>query len=108
MLLQRGDVAPTGSARRRAPPSAEPASWATGCAGIAAPRARGGARRRRRRRCPGSVGRIPSSSDGASPVDGAGKGSGLRLKRRESRPDVNAAGCRGEDEDGDARLDSAI
>lgn len=36
------------------------------------------------------------------------QGSGLRLKRRESRPDVNAAGCRGEDEDGDARLDSAI
>lgn len=38
MLLQRGDVAPTGSARRRAPPSAEAASCATGCAGKAAPR----------------------------------------------------------------------
>ncbi|KAK5867911.1 hypothetical protein PBY51_012366 [Eleginops maclovinus] len=33
MLLQRVDVAPMGSARRRAPPSAEHASCATGCAG---------------------------------------------------------------------------
>lgn len=77
MLLQRGDVAPTGSARRRAPPSAEPASCATCCAG------------KQRLRAP-----VPDADGGSgirrfllqpqtSPVKSAGKGSGLRLKRSE-------------------------
>lgn len=33
MLLEPGDVAQTRSTRRRAPPAADPASSATGCAG---------------------------------------------------------------------------
>lgn len=77
MLLQRGDVAPTGSARRRAPPSAEPASCETGCAGKQrlsgpVPDADGG---------PGIRGFLLQPQ--TSPVESAGKEGGLRLKRSE-------------------------
>lgn len=77
MLLQRGDVAPTGSARRHAPPSAEPASCAASCAG--------------KRRLTGPV----ADADGGArttkfllqlqtfPGKSDGKGSGLRLKSSE-------------------------
>lgn len=77
MLLQRGDVAPTGSAGRRAPPSAEPASCATSCAGKQrlsgpVPDADGG---------PGIRGFLVQPQ--TLPVESAGKGRGLRLKASE-------------------------
>lgn len=104
MLLQRGDVAPTGSARRRAPPSAEPASCATAAfphkqrLGGAVPDADEGAR-------------DSGVSSVATNLPGRQRREGKRIafeEKRESRPDVNGAGCRGEDEEGEVRQNSAI
>lgn len=101
MLLQRGDVAPTGSARRRAPPSAEPASCATGCAG------------KQRLGGPGpdavKRGRNSGVSSAATDLPGRERREGERIaieEERVSRPDVKAARCRGEDEECDVRLNS--
>lgn len=99
MLLQRGDVAPTGSARRRAPPSAEPASCATGCAG----------KQRLSGPVPDAVGGVRDSevSSAATDLPGRERREGKRIaieEERESRPDVKTAGCRGEVEERDVRL----
>lgn len=94
MLPQRGDVAPTGSARRRAPPSAEPASCATSCAGEQRPRWSGTGRRRRIR----DSGLFSAATD----LPGRERREGKRIAiegERGSRPDVKAAGRRGEDEE---------